>query len=115
MIIMSGKPKVFFWRGKWRDEVTGRQLSKREIDLWNGGSRGSYAKYEALGEYIDKHLPSREATAINSMALYQRVIEDYGSVNMRAFFRRLVDMRAAGEVNFKGGEHAREIVYWRKR
>lgn len=106
---------MFYWRGRWRDTITKRILTVAEIDALNGKTHGAPRKYEAIGEYIIKHLPSRESLAINSMALYQRVIEDYGSINMRTFLRRLVDMRAAGELAYKGGEQGREIVYWRKR
>ena len=108
-------PSVFYWRGRWRDTVTKRILTVAEIDALNGKMNGKPRKYEAIGEYIIKHLPSRESMAINSVELHRRVVDDYGSINMRVFFRRLVDMRAAGELNFKSGEHAREIVYWRKR
>lgn len=117
-----GGAKLFQWRGRWRD------ATKRQI--WREGYNPiSTAPHDHIGprehknadgsslyeELINKHLPSRELTAIGSTELYERIVEDYGSLNQRVFFARLVHMRQNNTINFKRGDGFAKFLYWRKR
>ncbi len=68
----------YYWRGKWRS-LTPRPRSK----------------YEGLDEYI---INAIGRLPIGSMALRERVEEEYGPIDERAFYRHLAKLRKSGAI-----------------
>lgn len=74
-------PGKYYYRGRWRSDDD----SDEPIDN----------QYHGLDEYILKHLGRVPTTA---QELRSRVVDDYGPVGERTFYRHLKALRAAQEL-----------------
>jgi hypothetical protein len=90
-----------------------RKGSRKKFDVLGRRLRKRRGPYKGLRDYILKQL---DYTApMGTMGLYQVVVDDFGTVILRNFYKHLAEMREDGSIMFKLETRQGGFLYTRPR